>query len=53
MALDRDDEAVGGLDGFNRAVVATCRLNKPRGKRPNGLVMQAVDADLVLTGSAA
>src|SRR6266566_8102842 len=53
MALDRDDETVGGLHGFDRAVVAASRLNKAWGKRSNRLVMEAVDSDLVLAGSAA
>src|SRR5450759_3451187 len=53
VALHRDDETVIGLDAFNGPVLAARRLLQPLCKPLDRLVVEAVDADLVLAGRPA
>ena len=52
MALHRDDQAVGRFNRLNRAIVVSGCWNEPGGKLAYRLVMEAVDADLVIAGGA-
>src|ERR1051326_940903 len=50
MALDGDDQAVVRLHAFDRPVLAGGRLVQPCRQLLDGLVVEAVDPDLVLAG---
>src|SRR3989441_6024653 len=49
MALDRHDQAVVRLDALDRSVLTRRGLMQARGQLLDGLVVKAVDPDLVLT----
>src|SRR6266568_6679338 len=53
MTLHRNDKPVIGLHAFHRAVLAFGGLMQARGQASDGLVMEAVDPDLVLAGGVA
>src|SRR5260221_2756207 len=53
MALHRNDKAVAGLDAFHGPVLAMRGLLQPLRQVLDGLVMQAVDPDLVFAGRSA
>src|SRR2546430_1665033 len=53
MALHRNDKAVIRLHALDRAVLALRRLVQAGGETADGLVVEAVDPDLVLAGGVA
>ena len=53
VALDRDNQSVGGFHSLDRALVIAGRLRQPRRELVDRLVVKAVDADLVFTRGAA
>src|SRR5438270_13940742 len=53
VALHRNDKPVVGLHAFDRAVLSLRGLVQPWGEAADSLVVEAVDADLVLAGGMA